>query len=84
MGGVSFLWGKFGYKSRVRCPGDLIGSLSPLDVVPLGHAQWHSVLVIIFIAATVRAVAGSAPRARWSDTMVPSTVALRVRPVASN
>ena len=84
MAGVSFLWGKFGYKSRVCCRGDLIGSLSHLDVVPLGRAQWHSVLVIIFSAATVRAVVGSALKARWSSTLAPSTVALRVRPVASN
>ena len=59
-------------------------SLSPLDVDPLGHAQWHSVLVIICIAARVPAVVGSALRARWSSTMAPSTVALRVRHVARN
>lgn len=77
----------FGANSVIKavcCRGDLIGSLSPLDVVPVGHAQWHSVLVIIFIAATALAVGGSALRARWPSTMAPSMVVLRARPVARN
>lgn len=77
----------FGANSVIKavcCRGDLIGSLSPLDVVPVGHAQWHSVLVIIFIAATALAVGGSALRARWPNTMAPSMVVLPARPVARN
>ena len=77
----------FGANSVIKavcCRGDLTGFLSPLDVVPLGHAQWHSVLVIIFTAATTLAVVGSAPRARWPSTMAPSMVVLPARRVARN
>ena len=76
-------WGELVIRA-VWYRGDLPGSLSPLHVDPLGHAQWHPVLVIICIAATVLVSAGSALRARWPSTMALSMVVPRVRHVARN
>ena len=81
---MEFLWGKFGYKSRALSWRHDRVPLSPLDVVPLGHAKWHSVLVIIFIAATSPVVVGSAPRARWTSTMPPSMAVQHATRVARN